>query len=139
MRQRGTVLVVDDQPVLRELMADALTAAGYDVITAGNGARALDRVRHLRPDVIVLDIMMPVVDGFGFLEAYGQEVAANSAPVVVVSATLSTDVVRRLHELGVSAWLSKPFDLDELVSCVQRLVQQRPVRLAARAVLRRSA
>jgi DNA-binding response OmpR family regulator len=139
MRPRGTALVVDDQPLVRELMADALAAAEYDVITATNGARALDLVRDRHPDVIVLDMMMPVVDGFGFLEAYQRGVAANTAPVVVVSATLSSDVVRRLHELGVSAWLSKPFDLDALVDCVRRLVQQRPVRLGARSALRRSA
>ena len=139
MRPRGTVLVVDDQPLVRELLADALAAAGYEVLAAGNGARALDLVRDRRPDVIVLDIMMPVVDGFGFLEAYQRGVAANTAPVVVVSATLSSDVVRRLHELGVSALLSKPFDLNELVNCVGRLVQQQTVPFAARSALRRSA
>ena len=139
MRLLGTVLVVEDQPLLRELMADALTAAGYGVVTASNGARALDLVRDRHPDVIVLDMMMPVVDGFGFLEAYRRGVATNTAPVVVVSATLSADVVRRLHELGVSALLSKPFDLNELVNCVGRLVQQQTVPLAARSALRRSA
>ena len=115
-----SVLVVDDEPWLRNVISEALAEEGYDVSTAENGAQALSWLRRRRPDVIVLDMMMPVLDGWTFIEGY-REIAGADIPIVGTSAAMTPESARRLQALGVSMCLPKPFDLAELLDCVSRL------------------
>jgi CheY-like chemotaxis protein len=108
------VLIVDDEPALREIIAEALATEGYRVTTAVDGARALEHLGETRPDLIVLDLMMPVLDGWAFIEAY-RAIAEDEIPIIGVSANLSPQVAARLRNLGVRVCLAKPFDLDELI------------------------
>jgi two-component system, chemotaxis family, chemotaxis protein CheY len=115
------VLVVDDEEPIRLTVAEALQDEGYDVVTAQNGAEALERVRATRPDGVVLDLMMPVLDGWGFLEACRQEEPCANTRVLVVSA------YRKLagtaaSELRLHRFLAKPFELEELIEAVAELV-----------------
>ncbi len=116
------VLVVDDEDAIRTAVADALDFEGYEVITATNGAEALEQVRTARPDAVVLDLMMPVMDGWTFMEACRREGLCAQTPVLVMSA------YRHLSEtapnLGAKACIAKPFDLDVLLGAVERLVQR---------------
>lgn len=108
------ILVVDDEPQLRLTIADALTLEGYDVSTATNGADALALIPHVRPDAILFDLWMPVLDGFEFRKA--QLAAFPEIPVVVLSAL---DIRNpRVVELRATALLSKPFDLESLYAAV---------------------
>ena len=116
-----SVLIVDDEPALREIMAEALAAEGYRVTTAVDGARALDHVRESRPDLVVLDLMMPVLDGWAFIDAY-REIAEDEIPIIGVSANMTTEVAARLRNLGVRVCLAKPFDLDELIVWAKRVL-----------------
>lgn len=118
---RRRVLVVDDEPELRSTIADALALEGYDVSTATNGADALALIPHLKPDVIVFDLWMPVLDGFEFRKA--QLASHPEIPVVVLSALDSRST--RLAELRADALVPKPFDLDALYAAVSRVL--RPV------------
>ena len=122
------VLVVDDEPPLREIMADALVTEGYRVTTAGNGAEALDRLTDDRPDLIVLDLMMPVLDGWTFIEGY-RESAGAEVPILSSSAVMSDPVAERLQQLGVRICLSKPFDLADFLECVARVLGVTPASL----------
>jgi two-component system nitrogen regulation response regulator NtrX len=115
------VLIIDDEPALRDIMAEALAAEGYRVTTAVDGVEGLARVRERRPELIVLDLMMPVLDGWAFMEAY-RELVEDETPIVGVSAHMTPDVAGRLRTLGVKACLPKPFDLDELVSCAREAI-----------------
>ena len=118
---RGRILVVDDEPSLRAVMAEALAAEGYEVSQAADGARALDLLRRARADAIVLDLTMPIMDGWAFLQE--SEQASNRAiGVVAVSAVMDQQVAERLRALGVRYCLAKPFDIDELLACVARVV-----------------
>jgi CheY-like chemotaxis protein len=115
------VLVVDDEEPIRTTVAEALTDEGYDVLTATNGAEALVLVRAAEPDGVLLDLMMPVLDGWGFLEACRHEKLCASTPVLVFSA------YRRLAEaapaeLRVDRFLAKPFELEALLQAVDELV-----------------
>jgi two-component system response regulator MprA len=115
------VLVVEDEEGIRTTLADALQDEGYEVATATNGAEALQLVRDTEPDAIVLDLMMPIMDGRAFLEACRREQRCAATPVLVVSA------YRRLAEvaateLRVDAYMPKPFHLDALLEAVERLV-----------------
>jgi CheY-like chemotaxis protein len=115
------VLVVDDDDTIRVTVADALQDEGYHVLTATNGAEALDQVAAEMPDAIVLDLMMPILDGWGFLKACRERQLCDGIPVLVMSA------YRRLSEsapeLKVRGCIAKPFDLDVLLGAVDRLIR----------------
>src|SRR4051794_5544865 len=112
------VLVVDDDPAIRGLVADALRGEGYSVDIAAHGREALDAMRARKPATVVLDLMMPVMDGFSFIEACQKEQLCNGVPIVVISAV--QDALKRIEEVDVHACIAKPFDLDDLVRVVGR-------------------
>lgn len=109
------VLVVDDEHDIRETIAEALVMGGYRVRTAPNGKVALEQARKGRPDLIVLDLMMPVMSGWQFLEARREDPELGSIPVVVDTAFPDIQVE------GAAVLLRKPFDLDTLLTTVARL------------------
>lgn len=113
------MLVVEDEPDIRETVAEALAEGGYIVETAANGAEGLTRALSTHPDVIVLDLMMPVMDGLTFLAAKKSDDRIATVPVVVETA------VR--EPVGVEACevLQKPFGLDELMHAVERCLTPR--------------
>src|SRR5687768_9953579 len=108
---RSRVLVVDDESELRRLFRVVLSEGGFEVKEAANGADALVLAQRWRPDVIVLDLMMPVMNGWQFAEAYGGSSERKAAVVVITAA--GPGAVRSAASLGVvSAVLSKPIDVD---------------------------
>jgi len=114
------VLVVDDDGATREVLTLILEAAGYEVSCAANGREALDRLRRgARPGLILLDLMMPVLDGWGFRREQQRDPALASIPVVVVSA--EADLRRRADSLAVAAYLEKPVEIDRLLETVRGL------------------
>jgi CheY-like chemotaxis protein len=119
MPQPYWILVVDDEASLRALTADALRDEGYAVRTADNGKHALEMLATWTPDVIVLDMMMPVVDGWGFIEKYRNVVGAD-IPIISVSAIMTSSIANRLKALGVHVCLEKPFSFVDLARGVAR-------------------
>lgn len=115
MRAARRVLFVDDDQDLRELVAAFLRSEGHDVATAAEGREALDLVARAMPDVILLDMRMPVMDGREFAARF-HERHGPAAPIVVITA--SEDARARAEEIGAAAWLSKPFELDALLAAV---------------------
>jgi two-component system, chemotaxis family, chemotaxis protein CheY len=114
------ILVVDDEYTIRELIAETLHEAGYRVDTAANGTEALERMRQTLPDAIVLDVMMPRLDGRGFVEVARLEPALAAVPIVVVTAAYAGRSIAA--QLGVNACLTKPFELDDLVRTIERVI-----------------
>lgn len=114
------ILVVDDEPSLRALTAEALEDEGYEVRTAVDGRQALEILANWTPSIIVLDLMMPVLDGWGFIEGY-RRVAGSEIPIIGVSAAMTPSMAHRLHEIGVHICLGKPFDFDDLLRGVVSL------------------
>lgn len=111
----AAVLLVEDNDDVREMMALALQLAGHDVLLARNGRDALGKLKaRPRPCVILLDLMMPVMNGWEFREALRDEPALRDVPVVVVSA-LNKEMA---ENAGVSAYLPKPVDLDRMLEIV---------------------
>ena len=113
----GRVLVVDDDEDVRNVLFAALSDAGYQVTTAGDGEEAIESVRRRRPDLILLDLMMPRVSGWGFTERYAREPGPH-APIIVITAV--SGQVLRLPEQGVTRVLPKPFSVDALLRLVER-------------------
>jgi CheY-like chemotaxis protein len=112
---------VDDEEAIRTTVSEALELEGYVVASATNGVEALDLVRQQRPQAIVLDLMMPVMDGWQFLERCRADARCAGTPVLVISA--SRHLPQAAAGLGVKGCISKPFDLDVLLGAVERLVR----------------
>jgi CheY-like chemotaxis protein len=117
------VLVVEDDPDLAALEAEVLKLRGHEVDVASNGREALEAVDRARPDLILLDMKMPVMNGREFADEYRRR-EPSTAPIVVVTA--ADDAQRRAAEVGASGWIAKPFDPDALVEQVARLLVQLP-------------
>jgi CheY-like chemotaxis protein len=113
------VLVVEDDPDLLSLVAMILGDAGYEVAAAEDGLQALARIEERMPGVILLDMRMPVMNGWEFAREYRARFA-RAAPIVVVTA--AEDARARAQEIGADAWLEKPFDLDDVVRTVARFL-----------------
>jgi DNA-binding response OmpR family regulator len=115
-----TVLVVDDKANMRQLISDYLGEQGFHVAVAANGRDALYTARRENPDVILLDIMMPVMDGFEFLRQYRRE---RSVPVIIITAREEeSDAVLGL-ELGADDYVIKPFRLRELLARIRAVMR----------------
>lgn len=123
MPRAGRVLVVDDEPSVGQVVADVLRDEGYDVHWATNGREALAELQDWLPDVIVLDLMMPVMDGRTFRAAQRQLPGERArVPVVVLSGMHEAHATA--EELAAARVIAKPFDLDELVRTIGDLLTQ---------------
>jgi CheY-like chemotaxis protein len=108
------VLIVDDELDIRETISEILMFEGHEVFAATDGEQALVRCRQLQPDLVLLDLMMPGMNGWEFRRAQLRDPAIAAVPVVVVSA------VGRGGDLSADGFLPKPFGLDELLAMVRR-------------------
>jgi len=116
-----TILVVDDQGSVRQLLREYLTEQGFRVLTAADGQDALHMARHEPPDLILLDIMMPRLDGYQFLREYRRE---HRTPVIIITAREEeTDAVLGL-DLGADDYVVKPFRMRELVARIQAVLRR---------------
>jgi putative nucleotidyltransferase with HDIG domain len=119
------ILVVDDMAIFREPIATALRLSGYETLSAASGPEALELARSKRPDLILLDIAMPGMDGVTCLRTMRGEPALQHIPVIMLTAVAERDVVRRVVEAGVQGYLLKShFSLDQLRAQVQKLLRE---------------
>lgn len=121
----GHVLVVDDDEVIRQLIAVNLQLEGFKVSTAVDGQDCLDHVCRLKPDVITLDIMMPRLDGWVTAVKLREDPATEHIKVVMITARAQDQDIRRGREIGVDAYVTKPFDPNELIRTVKALAERR--------------
>jgi two-component system alkaline phosphatase synthesis response regulator PhoP len=110
-----SILVVDDEPQLVWMLQFSLEAEGYQTLSARDGRTALEEVREHHPRVVLLDIMMPVMDGWAFLEELQEIPEAERPRVIVVSARSSLRDRAKAAELGADAFVAKPFNVDDLL------------------------
>lgn len=124
MAERRRVLVVDDDATIREALAIVLAEEGYEVRVAEDGRAALEVLRDWRPDVILLDLMMPVMDGWTFHQEQRRLENAADVPVIVLSG--ARDARASAEQVGAVAAIAKPFDLDVLLARVAWAVSLPP-------------
>jgi DNA-binding response OmpR family regulator len=122
----GRVLVVDDDEVIRQLIAVNLTLEGFDVATAVDGQDCLDKVVAISPDVITLDIMMPRLDGWVTAMELRKNPETSHVKVVLITARAQEDDRNRGEQIGVDAYLTKPFDPGEMIRIVRELAGASP-------------
>ncbi|MHB1004846.1 MAG: response regulator [Chloroflexota bacterium] len=116
LSNRKHVLVVDDDPFIRTLLVAWLQEAGYVVLTAGDGQQALEQIRRKCPDLVLLDLMMPRLDGYEVVRFIRHQSDTCNLPIIVLSADVRAP--QSLSGLRVDGFLSKPFDLDEMLARV---------------------
>lgn len=113
MTTGGRVLVVDDEPAIRALVARIVDRAGLPVDTASHGADAIARMKAMQYSVVVVDLMMPVIDGFGVVE-YVRDLPKGQRPAVIVISAGDSSALRKLDGSVVHSIVRKPFDIDVL-------------------------
>jgi two-component system, OmpR family, response regulator len=116
MALKPRVLIVEDDPDLLVVLRVNLTAMGVEPILAGDGRTAIARIQSERPDAVVLDVMLPGIDGWSVLEDL--HAMGDPVPIVVCSAKKDIEDMERARELGASGYVIKPFDIDRLVDAV---------------------
>jgi DNA-binding response OmpR family regulator len=116
-RARPRVLIVEDDTAIREMLADELTFAGFTVDQVSNGASALERVAAQPPDAIVLDLMLPVMHGWEFIERY--RAVTTGAPIPIVVASAARAIPQSAYEFGVRQFIAKPFTPDQVVAALE--------------------
>lgn len=118
-------LVVDDEPLLKEMLYDIFTIAGYDVITAENGREGLDKIYSENPDFVILDCSMPVMDGFEVLSIIRKEAKFINLPVIMLTALAGeTEQIKGLS-LGVDDYITKPFKSSVLLTKVKNILDRK--------------
>lgn len=121
--QRGRlILVVDDSLTVRSLVSKSLKDVGFTIIQAENGKVALDLLRHKKPDLILSDIDMPEMNGEAFCQAVHADPVLATIPFVVMSANNQRPIMRRMLQLGADSYLVKPFNVEQLVITIEKLL-----------------
>lgn len=121
---KATVLVVDDDPLFRQMVRDTLQAEGYEVQEAVDGLDGIEKAERLHPDVILLDIIMPGLEGFDVCRALKANPATKAIPVIII--TISTDraLSQRAYEVGATASFTKPFRPEALLAVVEVILMR---------------
>jgi CheY-like chemotaxis protein len=115
MSQKAKVLIVDDEPFNVDVLQQELEDLDYQIITASNGQEALDKIRSQQPDLVLLDLMMPVLDGFAVLSEIKADNDLRNIPVIIVSAANDSKSVVKGIKQGADDYITKPVDADHLV------------------------
>ena len=121
---RGRVLVVDDSDIIRTLITVNLELEGFEVVQAVDGQDALDKVIDVRPDVMTIDVKMPRLDGFDTVQRLRADPRTRDLKIAMVTACAQETDVRRGDEVGVDAYVTKPFDPTTLVRTVRELAER---------------
>jgi len=122
LHQKQLIMVVDDSPTILKIVEEGLAQSGFQVVTAKNGKEALKRIRSKRPDLIISDIDMPEMNGFVFCETVHSDPDLKSIPFVVMSANSDRAHMKRMLQYGAEAYMTKPFNIDQLVILVEKLL-----------------
>ncbi|SFE08771.1 response regulator [Roseivivax sediminis] len=115
------ILAIDDSRTIREMLRMCLARAGFDVHTAEDGVAGLDCLDAVDPDVVITDINMPRLDGFGVITAIRENAERTALPILVLTTESAQDLKQRARESGVTGWVVKPFDDVKLIAAIRRI------------------
>jgi DNA-binding response OmpR family regulator len=116
------ILIVDDEPNIRDLLTTSLRFAGFAVRAVGNGAQAISAVLEEEPDLIILDVMLPDINGQAVCELIRQDPTMSDIKIICISGMVEEDKIAELRTAGADDFLHKPLDIDELIRRVCRLL-----------------
>lgn len=115
------VLAIDDSRTIREMLKAALAQGGFEVFVAEDGVEGIEKLPEVQPDVVITDINMPRMDGFGVIEAIRSEGAYAGLPVLVLTTESAQELKERARNIGATGWIVKPFDDNRLIGTIRRV------------------
>ncbi len=118
---KKTVLTVDDSRTIRNMLLVTLQNAGFETIQAEDGVEGLEKLEGSQPDVIVTDINMPRLDGFGFIEGVRSNDRFRAVPILVLTTESDAEKKNRARQAGATGWIVKPFDPTKLIDAIERV------------------
>jgi len=117
------ILVVDDEPDMRKLVETRLRGSGYDVISANDGEEGLAKAKQLKPDLILLDIMMPKMEGTAMAETLKQEEITRNIPIIFLTSLVRKEEEKEIaNMMGEYFFMAKPFDWQKLLSMIEKVI-----------------
>jgi DNA-binding response OmpR family regulator len=119
------ILIVDDEPAIRQLLTDVLEMDGHEVRAAADGLAAVSAFETLRPDCVVLDLMMPGLDGYGVLRNIRSQEGGDPVPVIMLTAAADAASASKAWTDGADYYLAKPFGADEVLYLIHALLRER--------------
>ncbi len=120
------ILAIDDSRTIREMLRQSLRQEGFDVTVAEDGVAGLEEVEKTRPDVVITDINMPRLDGFGVIDGIRQGATHPSVPILVLTTESGADLKDRARRSGATGWIVKPFEDRKLISAIRRIASVGP-------------
>lgn len=124
-KDKVKILIVDDEPNIVRTLKDRLEMNEYDVITGSNGQEGLERAVKDQPDIILLDVIMPLMDGLEMLEALRRRPECEGVAVIMLTARSQTQDIARAKSCGIEDYIVKPFDLSELLEKIENVAEHR--------------
>lgn len=121
-----SVLIVDDEPMTRNLLRLMLERAGFRILEAEDGVMALEMIAEQLPEVVVLDVMMPHLDGITVCETLRKQAETAALPIILLSARTAPDAIRRGLQAGANRYLGKPVSREELIRTIREVLQSMP-------------
>jgi two-component system chemotaxis response regulator CheY len=118
---RKTILTVDDSRTMRDMLRLALVDAGFTVVQAEDGVHGLEVLEGETPDVIITDINMPRMDGYGFIEGVRAHPQHRAVPILVLTTESSAEKKMKARDAGATGWIVKPFNPEKLVDAIRRV------------------
>lgn len=115
------ILTVDDSASMRMLLKATLSAQGFRIETANDGNHGLERMQEVKPDLLITDINMPLMDGFQLIEEVRKVADFRGTPILVLSTEFAEDKKARARSAGATGWITKPFDAERLASAIRRV------------------
>jgi two-component system chemotaxis response regulator CheY len=119
----ATILTVDDSPSIRQMIKVVLAPAGHTVIEAGDGAQGLEKAKASRPDLIITDLNMPVMNGIELIKALRALPAMTGLPIVFLTTESNDAIKQQAKAAGATGWITKPFKPEQLLTVVSKLVR----------------
>ncbi len=115
------VLAIDDSRTIRSLLSASLEENGFDVVSAEDGVQGLERFGEVQPDVVITDINMPNLDGYGVIDAIRGGELNNTVPIIVLTTESAAELKEKARKAGATGWMVKPFNDQSLVSVLKRV------------------
>ena len=125
MPEKKTILIIDDSALILSTLQDALAAGGYEVMTAANGKEGLSRIQERTPDVILMDVVMPIMDGWETCRRVRMAASLQSVPIIIMTQKNTPQDLLRAFEVGADEFLEKPIDRERLFQTMDLLMKRR--------------
>jgi len=120
----GRILIIDDEPELVKAVEVRLKASGYDVEVAYDGKAGIDKAKRVKPDLILLDFVMPMMDGYEVARELMADLEIKQIPIIVLTASQQRDLKTKFRELGINAFILKPFETSDLLDMVNKYLSK---------------